>query len=300
MGKVLSLVAVVLTSAALVFGSVWPAGGSLVLAAGATALEANPATEQQPAAMQAPAPVAAVVDEMTALEDEVIRLTNIERAKHGLLPVRKSTILTQAARAHNADMIANNFVSHTGSNGFSSALRAQAAGYATYGWERCYVGENIAAGLHTPQDAINGWLNSPTHKANMLRPEYREIGVGVAKGGRYGTYWTQDFGSAPNVFPAYATMSADAANPGAVTLMVTNETVSNWGSMGPAVAMMISADPAFRGADWQPFASSVVWSLPQGGPADVVYVQLRDAAGNVSVTEAPIAGPQPTGSVVTQ
>lgn len=300
MGKVCSLIAFVLTSASLIFASAWPAGGSLVLAADATAPAAAVSSESRQVAAPAPAPVASVDDELAALEDEVIRLTNIERAKHGLLPLRKSEILTQAARAHNADMIAGNFVSHTGSNGFSSALRAQAAGYPTYGWGRCYVGENIAAGLHTPQDAMNGWLNSPSHRANMLRPEYREIGVGVAKGGRYGTYWTVDFGSAPNVFPAYATVVGDPANPGAVVLTVTNETVSNWGSMGPAVAMMISADPAFRGATWQPYASNMTWVMPQGGPADRVYIQLKDAAGNVGVTEAVITPPPAPATVEAQ
>ncbi len=231
-------------------------------------------------AQPAPAAAAAAVDEQTAFEDEVIRLTNAERMKHGLWPLRKNAALTQAARGHALDMIVNDFASHRGSNGSSSADRARAAGFRPYGWGAAYVGENIAAGIHTPADAVNAWLNSPAHKANMLRPEYREIGVGMVKGGRYGTYWVQNFGAAPNTFPAFLAEGTD----GRVKLIITNETVSPWGSMGPATQMMIANDESFQGATWRPYVPTLDWTVPAG--ANIVHIRLRDAAGNVTYTQA--------------
>jgi len=60
------------------------------------------------------------------------------------------------------------------------------------------VGENLAWGsgaLSTPQAIVNGWMNSPGHRANILKPAFTHIGIGLAGGGRMGTYWTQLFGA---------------------------------------------------------------------------------------------------------
>ncbi len=68
--------------------------------------------------------------------------------------------------------------------------RIAAAGYRASGW-----GENIAAGQSTPEEVVQGWMESPGHCRNIMNPEYRTIGIGygVVPGSPYGTYWTQDF-----------------------------------------------------------------------------------------------------------
>ncbi len=55
--------------------------------------------------------------------------------------------------------------------------------------------ENIAAGYSTPAAVMTGWMNSAGHKADILDCANQALGVGIGHGGRYGTYWTQDFGS---------------------------------------------------------------------------------------------------------
>ena len=55
------------------------------------------------------------------------------------------------------------------------------------------AGENIAAGYPTPEEAVKGWMNSSGHRANILSSHFTHIGVGYAKGGPYGHYWTQQF-----------------------------------------------------------------------------------------------------------
>lgn len=125
-------------------------------------------------------------------EAELLRLTNLERQKAGLAPLRLSSRLTTAAQNHASDMARNNYFSHTGRNGSSMVTRIKATGY-LYG----YVGENIAAGKTSPAATIEQWMNSAGHRANILNPNFTEIGFGYAKSSnaRYQHYWVQVFGS---------------------------------------------------------------------------------------------------------
>jgi uncharacterized protein YkwD len=127
--------------------------------------------------------------ELTRTEADVIGLTNRERAGAGLTPLAPDPLLTAAAQAHSVDMVARDFYSHTSPDGSKPWDRAAAAG-AT----RRSIGENIACGQRSPAEVVEGWMNSPGHRANILKPDFTHIGVGFAGGGRAGTYWTQLFG----------------------------------------------------------------------------------------------------------
>ncbi|MFF7770033.1 CAP domain-containing protein [Streptomyces massasporeus] len=119
----------------------------------------------------------------------VIDLTNRERTRHGLPPLSADPPLTTAAQAHSADMVARAFYAHTAPDGSRPWDRAAAAGST-----RRSIGENIACGQRSPSDVVEGWMNSPGHRANILKPGFTHIGVGFAGGGRAGMYWTQLFG----------------------------------------------------------------------------------------------------------
>lgn len=121
---------------------------------------------------------------------EVVELTNGERRRAGLPPLAVDPLLTAAAQAHSADMVARDFYSHTAPEGSQPWDRAAAAGSA-----RRTIGENIACGQRSPAEVVDGWINSPGHRANILEPGFTHIGVGFAGGGRAGTYWTQLFGA---------------------------------------------------------------------------------------------------------
>lgn len=120
---------------------------------------------------------------------EVISLTNAERAAAGLRPLAGDPRLASAAQAHSADMVARGFYSHTSPEGGQPWDRAAAAGCTHRG-----IGENIACGQRSPAEVVQGWMNSPGHRANILKPDFTHIGIGFAGGGRRGTYWTQLFG----------------------------------------------------------------------------------------------------------
>src|SRR6185312_10835837 len=106
-------------------------------------------------------------------------------------PLSLATALAKAARAHSEDMAAHDFFSHTGSDGSTPGQRVTRAGYR---WSM--VGENVASGVRTPQEAVAGWLASPHHCANIMTAGFRQMGVAFAVNRRSGEviYWTEDFG----------------------------------------------------------------------------------------------------------
>ncbi|MBD2771080.1 CAP domain-containing protein [Iningainema tapete] len=129
------------------------------------------------------------------LVQEVVNLTNAQRQLVGLQPLQLNFQLNNSAQAHAQDMAVRDFFDHVGSNGTGIGDRAKAAGY-TYS----FIGENIGAGQATAQGIVSSWMNSPGHKAQILNPNYREIGVGyyylANDTGKvnYNHYWTVGFG----------------------------------------------------------------------------------------------------------
>ncbi|WP_344282785.1 CAP domain-containing protein, partial [Actinomadura napierensis] len=123
----------------------------------------------------------------TGPENAVVALTNAERAKAGCDALRVDRRLVTAARAHSADMAANDYFDHDSPNGDSPWMRMREAGYAGPG------AENIARGYATAAAVVDGWMASPGHRANILNCGLRAIGVGMAAGSD-GPLWTQDFG----------------------------------------------------------------------------------------------------------
>ena len=106
-------------------------------------------------------------------------------------PVSWNQQLGLAALGHSTNMAEGHYFSHTEKNGSQPADRVTRAGYA---WR--LVGENIASGNRTPQDAVQAWLDSPGHCANIMNPGFMEMGAAYAinPGNENRTpYWTQVF-----------------------------------------------------------------------------------------------------------
>ena len=124
------------------------------------------------------------------LRSEILRLVNVERAAAGAPPVTYNATLEGQAERYACEMIQYEFFDHvdpvTG-----STLRERAA---ESGYDYWVLGENLAAGQPTPARAMSDWMNSPSHRANILDARFTEVGVGVRSGGPYGIYWVQEFG----------------------------------------------------------------------------------------------------------
>ena len=122
----------------------------------------------------------------------VLELTNAERQKAGLPPLVLNDSLTDAAQNYSQVLATTGCFEHTCGPVPDFAERDGQAGYTN--WSA--IGENIAAGYETPDAVVAGWMASPGHRANILSPNFTEIGIGmVSGGGKFGTYWTQEFGS---------------------------------------------------------------------------------------------------------
>jgi uncharacterized protein YkwD len=133
----------------------------------------------------------ALAARQTTAQAGLLRAVNATRAAYHLRPLRLDPALTRAARAHTAEMLRGNFFSHGDFYGRMVSFHLRGS-----------LGENLAWGSGPYAQArsiVNMWLASPPHRANLLRPGYRRIGLGVAQGTFQGspgaTVVTADFGS---------------------------------------------------------------------------------------------------------
>jgi len=126
--------------------------------------------------------------DVKALESEVIRLVNRERAKRGLAPLTENWELSRVARYKSQDMINKGYFAHTSPTygSFSRMIES-------FGIRFSAAGENIAYGQRTPEEVMTDWMNSTGHRNNILSPIYTHIGVGLARKSNGVCYWTQMF-----------------------------------------------------------------------------------------------------------
>ncbi|QHD01863.1 hypothetical protein PspS04_16505 [Pseudomonas sp. S04] len=107
-------------------------------------------------------------------------------------PLAWNATLATAAQDHSRSMANNNFFDHKDRDGRTPGDRAELAGYSGQ-----LVGENIAAGQDTPRKVLDGWLSSPGHCANLMNPQFSELGAAYAVDPKSdaGIYWTSLFGT---------------------------------------------------------------------------------------------------------
>ena len=145
--------------------------------------------------------VAPAVDNTDDIRAGILCLTNAERAQHRLKPLRENARLRRAARVHSADMIRDGYFAHTTPDGDTFVDRIVGAGYARRndGWS---LGENLAWGTGnrgTARGIHEAWMRSSGHRSVILKPVYRDVGVGVHVGvptnAGIGVTITTDFGA---------------------------------------------------------------------------------------------------------
>ena len=133
------------------------------------------------------------VSGLTRQETEILDLVNQERARAGQQPLKFSPRLAVIARGHSYDMAMRHYLAHNSPDGVAPADRISGVGI---GYRA--VGENIymddyADSADVPRRAMNGWLKSPAHHANIISGKFTETGVGIAQSADGNTYVTQDF-----------------------------------------------------------------------------------------------------------
>ena len=129
--------------------------------------------------------------------ERVIELTNQKRAELGLAPLTTNPLLNEVAQRKAADMFAFNYWAHTSPSG-----RDPWSFFKEVGYKYIYAGENLARDFMNSEGVVEAWMNSPTHKDNIVNPNYKEIGVAVVNGTLNGVETTlvvQVFGTPPPV-----------------------------------------------------------------------------------------------------
>jgi uncharacterized protein YkwD len=171
-----------------------------LLAPAATASAAEQRPTARPAQQCADADLQPTANNLPRIRAAIQCLHNQLRANRDLPTLKDNGRLRRAALGHSRSMVANRFFAHTTPAGVTMTDRILRAGYVNRN-QAWTIGENLAWGtgnLATPRGAISAWLDSPSHRANMLKRSYRELGVGVVLGnptnGNGGATYTVDFG----------------------------------------------------------------------------------------------------------
>jgi uncharacterized protein YkwD len=144
-------------------------------------------------------PFTAPALDRAAVRARILDLVNATRAQArrcgahdfaAALPLRWSPVLERAASGHAREMAERSAMSHSGRDGSTPSQRVTRAGYA---WTA--VGENIAAGQRDADGVVRSWIASPGHCANLMSPDFTEVGVAFAtdSASEAGIYWVQVF-----------------------------------------------------------------------------------------------------------
>lgn len=126
------------------------------------------------------------------LEQSTFERVNQERVSRRLPPLQKNDHLTRAAREHSRDMAERDYLGHTNPDGYKPADRARLAGVR----RARHIAENLGKHrAHTDPVAaiVQGWMNSPAHRENILNPRFRVTGLGVVRATDGTIYFTQLF-----------------------------------------------------------------------------------------------------------
>jgi hypothetical protein len=147
---------------------------------------------------------------------EVIGLTNFQRSQHGLNPLTENSTLDAAALAKGNDMLAKGYWAHFAPDGTTPW-----SFFTSFGYQYRYAGENLARDFSDATSVVSAWMNSPSHKENIINPNYKEIGIGVVEGSLAGVETTivvQFFGAplatAPTIPAAKAKENAVSVSSG--------------------------------------------------------------------------------------
>jgi uncharacterized protein YkwD len=133
--------------------------------------------------------------ELAPLESALLADVNAVRAHNHRLPLRRTAELDAVARAHSRDMAARGYLAHESPEGANAVTRLEAARLAGF----TLAGENIGS-TNRPapnREIVAGWLNSQTHRANLLAPVFNATGIGIARSPDGSLLYTQVYVTYP-------------------------------------------------------------------------------------------------------
>src|SRR5581483_2396857 len=189
---------------------------------------------------------------------QLLGITNKDREVEGLNDLTLNDQLSQAAAAKAADMFAENYWAHNSPDGVTPWVFIKHAGY-----DYVYAGENLARGFTTSTDVVDAWMASPSHRENMLSPNYKEVGYAVVSGKLLGedtTLVVEEFGNKTTEI-AHANLPKPAN-------VATNPNVRSAATENPIISA-VKKTPLFDSA-------SLAWSISFMIVSLFIFVLLLD------------------------
>lgn len=196
----------------------------------------------------------------SVLPSVVEALTNDQRTAQGDHPLTVNALLTEAAQLKANDMAAKGYFAHVAPDGTEPWHW-----FNTVGYDYEYAGENLAIDFDDSQQLVSAWMNSPAHRENILKPEYTEIGVGMATGTYQGkeTLFVVQFFAKP---VSAASASAAAAAPSKPTETAQASHPQETQSVAAAPETQTSDVLGAQTSDAAQVASPSFWNLLQASP----------------------------------
>ena len=195
---------------------------------------------------------------------KLVELTNKERVRRGLMPLKLQTNLNAIALWFARDMSEYKYLDHEDRLHRTIEERAEVFKYDN--WNQ--LGENIAKGYETPEEVFKGWMKSPGHRDNILSKNFTEVGFGSAKPVNSPViYWVQEFGRRSEVHPLVLNLDDEDAPDDKLTLHIHGD---DW-----AKEMRFRCDER-EWSDWRPFMAICPWKLDAQTGKHCVCVELRN------------------------
>lgn len=205
-------------------------------------------------------------------EAQLVELINQERAKANLPPYKISTTLTNAARYHTADMVADRYFAHETQDRNASdqlvTICTSQERVKTYYPNTGGSVENVARGSDSPTFTLGQWMDDTAHTAIVLS-NHREIGVGYTN-----KFWVQNSSTQGNVYPLVINREMQQTASAAVSLYI----YGNW------TEIRLRNDGGEWSA-WQPFQNELAWTLTAQSGTRLVEAEMRDATTTTSSSD---------------
>ncbi|GAP07430.1 cysteine-rich secretory protein family [Anaerolinea thermolimosa] len=212
-------------------------------------------SEAQPAA-SSKCTITEVSVQNAAFEQRMLELVNQVRAENNLPPLKRNSDLDRSARAHARDVHDDRYFYHDTYDRVQGRLVYVCSWSERIGlyYPGTAEGENVAGGFDTPEEAMQAWMGSSGHRANLLNPAFREIGIGFYSGpNAHHSYWVQDFGTRGAVYPLVINGDAPSTTTPQVSLYLYRQDES-WDEM----RLRNDDDPW---SAWMPFTPTLSWIL---------------------------------------
>ncbi len=194
-------------------------------------------------------------------------LANEERADLDVPPLVENPLLTKAAQMKAEDMARNSYFAHTSPTGITPWYWFDQVGY-----RYSHAGENLAVNFSESNDVGRAWMNSPTHKANIIKKDYTEIGIGVASGvyqGRNTIFVAQLFGT-----PRATFTTPEPSTPAPITPTTTTTKTPSTQTTTPVKTTPTTTPtpvaPTTPPANTTPASTTVTTVMPATTPATIV------------------------------